>query len=453
MNNRSPIQHLEPRRLFANFATLNAGTLTLTGTSYNDSFILLERSGKLRVIRDGAEVRFAASAVAKVIATLDAGNDSFVMNSALMLPATVFGGDGDDTIATSAGADRIEGGNGEDWIYCGYGNDRVYGGKEYDTLSYQGDRVGISVTNTVKTEEVDPLPTISFDEFLSGNVIRVDERDRHGEIERIEGTDVPDSMKLSVFFHFYYWETERRRFELDGGDGDDSIAYKSPDPVAAAKLIGGEGNDLFASDTFDSTPLLDAGRGTDTYRRNSNHPTLAFTMPSHLENLVIPNGFDGEVTGNDLANDIRIQATSEPLRAKIDARDGDDRLFVQSPSSSRVENNTILGGDGDDRIEYYSFAYPTIPSFSLGAPAQPALIRGGAGNDTIVGTDSNETLYGDAGDDLIYGGGGADRFYGGDGNDTLDGQGGRDFIYGGSGTDRGRKQSSDRAFDSIELLL
>jgi hypothetical protein len=73
----------------------------------------------------------------------------------------------------------------------------------------------------------------------------------------------------------------------------------------------------------------------------------------------------------------------------------------------------------------------------------------------VIGTDSDEYMFGGAGRDLLRGGGGADRLVGGDrlrrrsdiplgsadrleggaGPDVLDGQGGRDLLIGGSGRD------------------
>jgi serralysin len=53
-------------------------------------------------------------------------------------------------------------------------------------------------------------------------------------------------------------------------------------------------------------------------------------------------------------------------------------------------------------------------------------IRGGFGNDALLGYAGNDTLHGDAGDDQLYGG---------DGDDYLDGGPGGDAMYGGLGND------------------
>jgi Ca2+-binding RTX toxin-like protein len=91
----------------------------------------------------------------------------------------------------------------------------------------------------------------------------------------------------------------------------------------------------------------------------------------------------------------------------------------------RVDIDTF---DGNDNIDISTFA------------SVPAIIRGGLGNDTIVGSTLNDLIYGGSGNDLLRGGGGSDTIYGEDGNDTFGivqvGQDpGDDFFFGGDGSD------------------
>ncbi|MBL8879746.1 MAG: hypothetical protein JNG88_11560, partial [Phycisphaerales bacterium] len=87
--------------------------------------------------------------------------------------------------------------------------------------------------------------------------------------------------------------------------------------------------------------------------------------------------------------------------------------------SSIVTTSTVNGGGGNDTI-YSSGAWE---------------IFGGLGDDTIVGSASDEKLHGDAGDDVIYGGDGTNEIHGGIGNDSLYGGTGTDCIYGGANAD------------------
>jgi hypothetical protein len=62
-------------------------------------------------------------------------------------------------------------------------------------------------------------------------------------------------------------------------------------------------------------------------------------------------------------------------------------------------------------------------------------IRGGAGNDTLVGSPLGDILKGEDGNDSLTGGAGNDQLNGGNGNDTLVGGAGDDILDGGAGDD------------------
>ncbi len=62
-------------------------------------------------------------------------------------------------------------------------------------------------------------------------------------------------------------------------------------------------------------------------------------------------------------------------------------------------------------------------------------IIGNSFNDFIFGNDGNDTLEGDGGNDVLIGGNGNDLLRGELGNDTLFGEAGDDLLNGGSGTD------------------
>ena len=87
-----------------------------------------------------------------------------------------------------------------------------------------------------------------------------------------------------------------------------------------------------------------------------------------------------------------------------------------------VGSINIVGLAGNDTIKLNSL----VPA---------ALIKGGAGNDTIWGGDGHDTIYGDDGDDYIVGGAAGDMIFGGNGNDRLIGGAGWDTLFGGAGDD------------------
>lgn len=63
------------------------------------------------------------------------------------------------------------------------------------------------------------------------------------------------------------------------------------------------------------------------------------------------------------------------------------------------------------------------------------VLHGQAGNDELRAKDGRDLLYGHAGDDVLRGGRGDDVLYGNSGNDQVSGQAGDDLLFGGAGND------------------
>ena len=73
-------------------------------------------------------------------------------------------------------------------------------------------------------------------------------------------------------------------------------------------------------------------------------------------------------------------------------------------------------------------------------------MRGGAGNDWVVGGKDNDVVAGEAGNDLVYGNLGNDSCDGGDGNDIVRGGQGDDQVKGNAGDDY---VSGDKGNDTL----
>jgi hypothetical protein len=74
-------------------------------------------------------------------------------------------------------------------------------------------------------------------------------------------------------------------------------------------------------------------------------------------------------------------------------------------------------------------------------------LNGGAGNDNLFGNGGNDTFVGGAGNDNLFGGSGNDKFDGGAGNDIIFGNGGNDMFVGGAGDDNIFGGSGNDRFD------
>ncbi len=111
----------------------------------------------------------------------------------------------------------------------------------------------------------------------------------------------------------------------------------------------------------------------------------------------------------------------------------DDSITVQQVGWGDIR---VTIANGSTVIKQQGFSGELVKSL---------LIRGNAGNDTILNTtnvpsemygdDGNDYLRGGSANDRIFGGNGNDAVYGGDGNDYLNGNAGSDSLYGGAGND------------------
>jgi Ca2+-binding RTX toxin-like protein len=94
---------------------------------------------------------------------------------------------------------------------------------------------------------------------------------------------------------------------------------------------------------------------------------------------------------------------------------------------------SITDGRGQTDYLYQEGANPDIEIFRLTHYAD--VLVGSNNNDTIYGNNGADTLWGMQGDDSIYGGAGNDIIFGVQGNNRLEGDSGNDLIFGGTGND------------------
>ncbi|HGY9627566.1 TPA: beta strand repeat-containing protein, partial [Pseudomonas putida] len=163
-------------------------------------------------------------------------------------------------------------------------------------------------------------------------------------------------------------------------------------------------------------------------------------------------GTDGDNTllagaGNDtlqggLGHDVLVGGGGDDL---LYGGDGDD-LLIGGPG-----NDLLDGGAGIDTASYASATGGVTVNLNL-ATAQNT---GGAGTDTLngienlIGSDYNDTLTGNGGDNLLIGGLGNDTLSGGAGNDVLLGGLGDDTLNGGTGNDTFVWQKGEVGHDTV----
>ncbi|WP_069300019.1 Ig-like domain-containing protein, partial [Neptunicoccus sediminis] len=125
----------------------------------------------------------------------------------------------------------------------------------------------------------------------------------------------------------------------------------------------------------------------------------------------------------------------------VDGLGGDDTIlgsdFDDSLSGSGGYD-TIFGGDGKDEIsggDLRDNLYGGAGKDLLSGDDGNDRVYGRRGDDTIFGGEGKDILRGHAGDDVIHGGQGADTLKGHGGDDILEGDDGEDYLLGGDGDD------------------
>jgi Ca2+-binding RTX toxin-like protein len=130
------------------------------------------------------------------------------------------------------------------------------------------------------------------------------------------------------------------------------------------------------------------------------------------------------------------------LRLFVDMGNGDDLV------EPGFGPHSIQGGGGLDEVSYAKHGAnlylcnngTTFSGYRDGSResliyADVEHLRGGSGNDQIVGNNGMNRLKGGPGNDLLVGSGGSDFLLGEGGNDTLIGGTGADSMWGGIGSD------------------
>lgn len=121
------------------------------------------------------------------------------------------------------------------------------------------------------------------------------------------------------------------------------------------------------------------------------------------------------------ATGANIQINTRDENVEVRTISSDDPVSINAGAG----NDTLVGGDSDFGNDYI-FAGGGNDSV-LGRGGKD-IIDGGDGNDTLNGGIGNDSLNGSAGDDSVIGGDGDDTIIGGLGNDNLDGGAGDDVL-------------------------
>ena len=329
---------------------------------------------------------------------------------------------GNDVIDGLAGDDILFGDSGDDFLNGGLGADALNGGAGVDYADYFFATTGVvaSLAN----------PASNTGEAAG---------DTYTSIERLRGSAFNDTLTGDANNNTLIGGLGADT--LDGGGNFDLAGYQDATAAVTASLInpasntgeaagdiyvwiegliGSDFNDTLTGDA--NANILRGGAGADVLNGDAGFDYADYNaaITASLANPAINTGDAGGDT----------YFSIEGLLGSI----FDDTLIGDAG------NNELRGGSGADVLNGgggFDFALYNNSAVGLTVSlANPGTNTGDAAGDSfisvegLVGSDFNDRLFGDAGDNELRGGLGADVLNGGPGNDTLTGGPGPDtFVF------------------------
>ncbi|MHC5597767.1 MAG: beta strand repeat-containing protein [Nostoc sp.] len=359
----------------------------------------------------------------------------------------------DDVINGQGGNDKIDGKSGNDLLRGGAGNNTLIGGAGNDILNVEFS-TGDNILNGDTGNDTLDAGATSGNNVLSGG----------------DGNDFLDTSYISPQFTYTYFVSSGNN-TLNGGAGDDTLSAQSPsgnnflsggdgndflntsgvntyrgEPNFSSSgnntLNGGAGDDSLSADLSTGNNLLSGGDGNDTLSASAGFGNYADYIPPSSGNNTLNGG----------AGDDYLSASISSGNNFLSGGDGNDSLDAEYSSG----NNFLSGNDGND-------SFYVSPTFSDTAPSDlvTQTVDGGAGDDLLSVDYTNATggitstfnpttnigeitagtyrvnykniegldILGTAYDDSIVGSNGNDTLSAGvSGIDTIDGGAGDDVL-------------------------
>lgn len=228
-----------------------------------------------------------------------------------------------------------------------------------------------------------------------------------------------------------------------GREGDDTI-YGGPGDY----LYGEQGNNVFIA-----TEAAEIIGGGDTDTLISNYSQSNYGVGIHLNTDYGPAGMSIDRLGSVRSNLLRFDSIEAlnvtgtqyddildggMLNVTLNGGAGNDALFGQK--------GVFSGGSGTDTLTANYYTSNVSYGVHLGAYGENTVRRRDNGSVILTydgieafnftGTQYQDYLVGQNGDDTFYGLAENDNLYGGNGNDILDGGSGNDSLEGGAGNDQ-----------------
>ncbi|MCA3415336.1 MAG: hypothetical protein INF84_12125 [Roseomonas sp.] len=453
----------------------DAGTLRVSGLGGNDvdltGWVQGTSSGGFTSFTNGAAtVLVADNLLSDVPGETRSGTESNDSTSLGLGSDSYLGLGGSDSVLGNGGNDTIDGGNGGDTIYGeagddsilgGDGDDRLYGGVGDDTID-----AGSGTSDRVLYGDLassDPVTVEISNSGSSSGFNRATVSTATQDTDSIMGFEILVTTTGNDFITVNSAATANNLLHLFANNGNDTIIVNTGDPAVLAdyqhgSTLGGVTVDLQAGTAFDpfGTDSLVGVRGING--SDQNDIILGSGFNDRFRGRQGDDYMDGR-GGADLV-DYNYLGSSQAISVNLaegranDGQGGTDTLIGIEQVRGGLGNDTIIGGNGSELLRGNGGNDSIdggngidIADYSNNASGQAISVNllEGRANDGQGGTDtlsSIENVWGGAGSDTIidgfgaggvFGNAGNDSLLGGDGADTLDGGSGNDTISGGDG--------------------
>ncbi len=461
------------------FTGIGGDVLNINGSAGPDTITVIANGTQARIDATGYSAAVGASGALSITVNGLGGPDfiSCTGNLAgLLIPLTLDGGPGDDTIFGSNGADLLIGGDGNDFIDGQQGNDTADLGAGDDTFQWDpGD--GSDIVEGQSGNDVLVFngsgANETYELFANADRLRLTRNvgsivmDING-VEQVElnalggadiaivndlaGTNVAQvNIRLAGTLGGVNGDAQPDNIIVNGTNGDDHITVAGG---ITGTIVAGLATivNISTSEAANDRITINTLSGNDTVQATGlASGIIGLTLNGGSGDDILIGSGGADILNGDDDNDTLIGG---PGSDSIFAGPGDD-LFIWNPGDG---SDLVEGGEGADTVEvngangsedFTITSNGTRVRFDRLNPApffldigtcEELVLNANAGNDTLACTGNLAALIhitadGGPGDDTLLGSNGADVLIGGDDNDFIDGQQGNDLIFLGAGND------------------
>ena len=353
---------------------------------------------------------------------------------------TASGADGNDVVSAAGGfgtgtaltlPSSLQGDQGDDEISSGLANDTIGGGTGTDTLRFPATTGGVTVSLAVTaaqntggagTDTITGIRNVegtTFDDTLTGD----------GTANVISGLDGDDRLSGGLGDD-----------TLSGGSGSDTADYASSAAAVTVALDQVTQDTIGAgTDALSELENLTGGSAADALSGDGGPNSIRGLGGNDIVNgRGGDDGLDGGTGTDTVSLESAVSGTTIDLEAGLSTGDGTDSLASFESATGSSFNDVLIGTDlanildgalGVDTVDYsrsiggVSLNLQTNAVTGAGGTDTLAEIENAAGSvydDVMVGNTRPNTLLGAGGDDTLNGAGADDALSGGEGIDTAD---------------------------------